>query len=494
MSLKFEDLVVGKRYTVRLVDNDPYNSVVLENYTLIDKCHDVIGLKPQQLTFYTVRLRNNDGNEHTMTLSKFKWDNNVLVELSETSSPAEESCDSENDTVITLAGSHRFKELFTKYMKDLTRTGHAVLLPPCYYITDDELDEEQHKKAIDIHKKMIERSDAILVVNPGGYIGGDTQDIIDYAKTLGVCVKYTHQRCRGIDDMQIGKLYRFRFAFAGLGNIAVPSWRTERLISIDAKDHIVALHFERITIVIKPNCDWSEPGSDSEYFECYLDDSADTNHTPLPTETTQPETTDDSNQQNASTEDPWASLSIGKWYSYRIKSEGHRTLWQAGRLKEIYPLNENGVIKLVFDVYKTIPDEPYQKSYCFHKNAWGKTFVITSLDRRLTWAQDMKLSQAEFKRHFLKAFKGFLNWTSVPGVCYCKTCPFCKDQNNQMYLYIDPLGRNHPIRYHCKKCGAHGVMNESFLSYFGLDYLQIPESNSDGNINQNGETTPPVVN
>lgn len=89
--------------------------------------------------------------------------------------------------VITLCGSTQFKNEFMYVQKELTLQGNIVLSVAVFTGSDDEdiiyrSDYDKiRQRLIDIHRKKIDMSDAIYVVNPGGYIGSQTRDEIIYA-------------------------------------------------------------------------------------------------------------------------------------------------------------------------------------------------------------------------------------------------------------------------------------------------------------------------
>lgn len=87
--------------------------------------------------------------------------------------------------IITLCGSTKFKELFFAVAKELTLAGNIVLMPMVFHhIDNDELTEEQKIRLDNLHKLKINMSDAIYVINYGGYIGKSTYGEIDWASKL----------------------------------------------------------------------------------------------------------------------------------------------------------------------------------------------------------------------------------------------------------------------------------------------------------------------
>lgn len=100
--------------------------------------------------------------------------------------------------VITLCGSTRFTHDMLIKQWELTKQGNVVLswcaLPDDYFEGDDKThlgDQEGVKILVDeVHKRKIDLSDEILVLNYGGYIGESTRSEINYAIEHGVPVKY----------------------------------------------------------------------------------------------------------------------------------------------------------------------------------------------------------------------------------------------------------------------------------------------------------------
>lgn len=92
--------------------------------------------------------------------------------------------------VITICGSMKFSKEMMKISKELElKQGYAVI--QCIYNVDG-----QNYEGIDIsnlqkiHRKKIDISDAIYVVNINGYIGNSTKNEIEYAKNNGKEVIY----------------------------------------------------------------------------------------------------------------------------------------------------------------------------------------------------------------------------------------------------------------------------------------------------------------
>ena len=94
--------------------------------------------------------------------------------------------------VITLCGSTRFKDEFLETQKRLTLGGNIVISVGLFgHSGDDEVWKEGTKEMLDnMHKRKIDMSDGIFVINVGGYIGESTRSEIDYAIKNGKTVEY----------------------------------------------------------------------------------------------------------------------------------------------------------------------------------------------------------------------------------------------------------------------------------------------------------------
>ena len=101
--------------------------------------------------------------------------------------------------VITLCGSTRFKDEFIEVQKRLTLEGNIVISVGLFgHSGDDEVWEGMSEDTLtqtklmldDMHKRKIDMSDEIYVINVGGYIGSSTRSEIAYAKETGKAVRY----------------------------------------------------------------------------------------------------------------------------------------------------------------------------------------------------------------------------------------------------------------------------------------------------------------
>lgn len=98
--------------------------------------------------------------------------------------------------IITLCGSVKFWDEYTRWNAKLTLEGNIVLscglsLKRGYEDLLIDLPLEDVKKDLDfIHLRKIDLSDEIFVLNVGGYIGDSTRREIGYALSKGKQVKY----------------------------------------------------------------------------------------------------------------------------------------------------------------------------------------------------------------------------------------------------------------------------------------------------------------
>lgn len=104
----------------------------------------------------------------------------------------------ERPWVVTLCGSTRFGDQFRKANLELTLAGQIVLSIGCDTKSDGDLaamgrlgNQSAVKDMLDnLHKRKIDLSDYIFVLNVGGYIGQSTLGEIAYAKEHGKEIRY----------------------------------------------------------------------------------------------------------------------------------------------------------------------------------------------------------------------------------------------------------------------------------------------------------------
>lgn len=104
-------------------------------------------------------------------------------------------------TVVTLCGSSRYPQHHMRIMMDETLKGNIVIPMGLYGHADfpvgareataDGDERTEVKQMLDeLHKRKIDLSDEILVVNVNGYIGDSTRREIVYAEVNGKRVRY----------------------------------------------------------------------------------------------------------------------------------------------------------------------------------------------------------------------------------------------------------------------------------------------------------------
>jgi hypothetical protein len=130
-------------------------------------------------------------------------DNEILCDLPEwcplpSHSAIQQPGQQERTPIICLCGSTRFtREMLIKQW-ELTKQGYIVVswcaLPDDYYKGEDKAhvgDQEGVKMFVDeIHKRKIDISDEVLVIDIGGYIGESTRSEINYAAKQGKPIRY----------------------------------------------------------------------------------------------------------------------------------------------------------------------------------------------------------------------------------------------------------------------------------------------------------------
>ena len=82
--------------------------------------------------------------------------------------------------VVTICGSMKFAKEMIKITGDL-ETKHGWCVIQCVYDILPDISKNELKKIVNAHLKKIDISDAIYVVNIGGYIGDATRNEINYA-------------------------------------------------------------------------------------------------------------------------------------------------------------------------------------------------------------------------------------------------------------------------------------------------------------------------
>lgn len=99
--------------------------------------------------------------------------------------------------IVTLCGSTRFYDTFQRINYEQTMAGDIILSVGFYPHSMEQAHGEQvgvtpkQKIELDVlHKRKIDLSDAIIVLNVGGYIGDSTRSEIAHAEATGKPVGY----------------------------------------------------------------------------------------------------------------------------------------------------------------------------------------------------------------------------------------------------------------------------------------------------------------
>jgi len=93
--------------------------------------------------------------------------------------------------VITVCGSLKFRNEMLEITEKMALEENCML--SVIYPTKEDKDaytEEEIMILDKMHKEKIKLSDAILVVNVGGYIGNSTKSEIEFAKSLNKEIIY----------------------------------------------------------------------------------------------------------------------------------------------------------------------------------------------------------------------------------------------------------------------------------------------------------------
>jgi len=97
--------------------------------------------------------------------------------------------------VITLCGSTKFKDEYMQAQIKLTLEGNIILACPIFHHADNlEVSDEICYMLNEMHKKRIDMSSEIYVINKDGYIGNSTRNEIEYAGKTGKKVRYMFEQ------------------------------------------------------------------------------------------------------------------------------------------------------------------------------------------------------------------------------------------------------------------------------------------------------------
>jgi len=113
---------------------------------------------------------------------------------------------------LTLCGSTRFRDEYELWNKRLTLAGFLVYSVSGFGHSGDVFTDEEKSRLDQIHLAKIDHSHAIVVINPGDYIGASTQREINHARATGKDVYFT--------SMGAGRtVYQLRTGPDGFGSL-----------------------------------------------------------------------------------------------------------------------------------------------------------------------------------------------------------------------------------------------------------------------------------
>ena len=96
--------------------------------------------------------------------------------------------------IVTMCGSTKFKQTWISENARLTKEGYIVLSVGLWGHHERIFPDVELKTKLDwLHKKKIDRSDWVWVLDVGGYVGESTRSEIEHAKKLGIPVRYLSQ-------------------------------------------------------------------------------------------------------------------------------------------------------------------------------------------------------------------------------------------------------------------------------------------------------------
>ncbi len=129
-------------------------------------------------------------SEDKLIIGRFLWTRSAILKFLGQSR--------EDKMVITLCGSARFEPEFKSWNIKLSLAGHAVFTLTSYPSDHDGkkdwYTEDEKKKLDQVHLHKIRASDAIVVLNKGGYVGYSCAREILYAESIGVQVRFLDHR------------------------------------------------------------------------------------------------------------------------------------------------------------------------------------------------------------------------------------------------------------------------------------------------------------
>ncbi len=95
--------------------------------------------------------------------------------------------------VVTICGSMRFSAEMQRVARDLEKKYGWCVIQCVYDLDKETTTNEEMERIVTAHYKKIDVSDAIYVVNVGGYMGNSTQNEINYAISKGKEIYYLEE-------------------------------------------------------------------------------------------------------------------------------------------------------------------------------------------------------------------------------------------------------------------------------------------------------------
>ena len=92
--------------------------------------------------------------------------------------------------IVTVCGSMRFMEFIQREAERLELEEGYAVVPVVPHVLKRELTEQEMALLGELHRAKIDVSDAVYVVNPGGYIGESVKREIEYARMQGKEILY----------------------------------------------------------------------------------------------------------------------------------------------------------------------------------------------------------------------------------------------------------------------------------------------------------------
>lgn len=96
--------------------------------------------------------------------------------------------------VVTVCGSMRFWKEIQEACGRLELENGYVVIGITPIVSGREITQADRELLGELHRKKIDLSDAVFVVNVGGYIGESVKSEIEYAKANGKEILYLENR------------------------------------------------------------------------------------------------------------------------------------------------------------------------------------------------------------------------------------------------------------------------------------------------------------